>query len=218
MLSESSNWCNSSALWPNLSKETGSREDKMATVKPEMLTALWRRIVIALFQSFCLTPTTWVYLLKFRCYLVYKRIYSYLKFEAAILDFPILVSSRLVVRQWQNSYWIAGSRKRRFNRLNFVPIMFSNLDIRIWSLEVPSWNFHFRVSSSLVVRHWYMSHWNDWQHNHIYNRWNRVAICHWAEIYAFHDCRPPSWIIHFRFSSSLVIWHWYMSHWNATPR
>jgi len=30
-----------------------------------------------------------------------------------------------------------------------------------------------------------------------------------AEIYAFHGCRPPSWIFHFRFLPSLVVQYRY---------
>jgi len=37
-------------------------------------------------------------------------------------------------------------------------------------------------------------------------------------IYAFHGCRPPSWIFHFRFPPSLVARYRYMSHWYGRPR
>jgi len=39
-----------------------------------------------------------------------------------------------------------------------------------------------------------------------------------AKIYAFHGCRPPSWIFHFQFSPSLVERHRYMCHWYGWPR
>jgi len=34
-----------------------------------------------------------------------------------------------------------------------------------------------------------------------------------AEIYAFHGCRLPSWIFHFRFPPSSGVQYRYMSHW-----
>jgi len=39
-----------------------------------------------------------------------------------------------------------------------------------------------------------------------------------GEIYAFHRCRPQSWILHFRFPPSLVVQYRYMSHWYGRPR
>jgi len=63
--------------------------------------------------------------------------------KAAILDFPLPVFSRLVVNI--TIFQLDSlTRKQRYSRRNFVAILFTNRDLRIWSLEVPSWIFHFR--------------------------------------------------------------------------
>jgi len=48
--------------------------------------------------------------------------------------------------------------------------------------------------------------------------WNQIRFSLVAEIYAFHGCRPPSWIFHFRLPPSLVVRYRYMSHWYGRPR
>jgi len=87
-------------------------------------------------------------------------------------------------------------------------------------MDVPqSWILHFRFPPSLVVQYRYMSHWYGWSRKHKYSRWNRVASYSLrGEIYTFHGCRPPSWILHFRFPSSLAVRYRYMSHWYVRPR
>jgi len=65
----------------------------------------------------------------------------------------------------------------------------------------PSWIFHFRFLSSLVVCYRYMSHWYGWPKKHRYDRLNPVAIKYGNEDNRFalftSGSRPPSWIFHF---------------------
>jgi len=96
--------------------------------------------------------------------------------KAAILDFPLPVSSRLVVQHCYYSQWIAGSRKHRYSRRNFVAIMCISWDIRISSLEAAILDFPLPVSSRLVIQHSDYFQWIAGPQKHKYSRWNFAAI------------------------------------------
>jgi len=139
----SSGSSNSSALRPNLLGETGSRKYEMATTKWEILrpTTPWYRTVIALFQSWFLTPKTnrysrWHFV---AIYLEYKLSCAHRpiwKLETTILSFALLVSFRSVVQHCHYFYWIVGPRKHAYSRWKYVPILFTNWDIVIYVFEV----------------------------------------------------------------------------------
>jgi len=48
--------------------------------------------------------------------------------------------------------------------------------------------------------------------------WIALLASLWADIYAFHGCRPPYWIYHFRFPPGLIVRYSYMSRWYGRPR
>jgi len=54
------------------------------------------------------------------------HMYTYLKFNIAILDFALPVSSHLDVQHCHYSYGITGPRKHSYSRRNFVAILFTN--------------------------------------------------------------------------------------------
>jgi len=63
-----------------------------------------------------------------------------------------------------------------------------------------------------------MSHWYGRQENISIAVGIALLVSEGAEIYTFHNCRSPSWLLHFRFPPSLVVRYRYMSHWYGRLR
>jgi len=72
--------------------------------------------------------------------------------EAAILNFPLPVSSRLTVEHGQLLCLIVGPRKHRYSRWNFVAILCASWDIRSRSLVAANLNFSLSVSQASLKK------------------------------------------------------------------
>ena len=75
-----------------------------------------------------------------------------------------------------SNYWPPSSSTNRFSLWNFVAILCTSGDRRIWSSEAAILDFSLLVSSHLVVQYCIYSYWIAGLRKHRYSRWNVVAI------------------------------------------
>jgi len=74
--------------------------------------------------------------------------------HAAILDFPLPVSPRLVIQHCHHSNWMAGPRKHRFSRWNCIAILCTSWDIRVSSLHTAILDFPLPLTYLVMILLW----------------------------------------------------------------
>jgi len=124
----------------------------------------------------------------------------------------------LVVWYRHMSLWHGRPRKHRYIPWKCVDSSSGTEIYAFHGCYPPSWIFYFRFPPSLVVRYRYSPIGMADPENIDIAVGIALLASSGAVMYAFHWCRPLSWIFHFRFHPNLVVQYRSMSHWYSWPQ